>query len=240
MGPWLTPVLHGALISEELEHNNSMIIRLSLLSRRSCEHAGTRFKARGMDDVGSCANFVESEQRMQLIVRYPYDTWAVASLVQLRGSAPLFWDQRGKAITPKPRLRRSVPLTLPALRRHLNDLERRYGMVTLLSLLEHKGDELEIQAALTQAISAVEDSHSSVRLAAFDFRNECRKSRQEGVRVRACPFKREQRAGEMVLAGYRLVNTYMHHTRSVARVAARVTAIAIATMEGPCPAHSTS
>ena len=183
VGPWLTPILQGALVSEQLELPNGLILRLSLISRRSCEHPGTRFKARGIDDSGACANFIESEQRVQLLVQRPPRAWAIASFVQLRGSAPLFWDQRGKAITPRPRLRRSVPLTLPALRRHLDELERHYGAVTFLSLLEHRGDEAKLNAALTQALAAVSDSHGEAQLASFDFRDKCRTSRQEGVQV---------------------------------------------------------
>ncbi len=34
---------------------------LSLISRRSIMRAGTRYNARGIDDTGNCANFVETE-----------------------------------------------------------------------------------------------------------------------------------------------------------------------------------
>ena len=33
-----------------------------LISRRSCYKAGTRYNARGLDDEGNVANYVESEQ----------------------------------------------------------------------------------------------------------------------------------------------------------------------------------
>ena len=59
-----------------------------LISRRSCKRAGTRFYTRGIDDEGEVANYVETEQ---LIYAGP----DVVSHVQVRGSVPLFWEQRG-------------------------------------------------------------------------------------------------------------------------------------------------
>ena len=37
-------------------------VKSVLLSRVSCERAGTRFNVRGVDDEGHVANFVETEQ----------------------------------------------------------------------------------------------------------------------------------------------------------------------------------
>ena len=36
--------------------------KVVVLSRLSCERAGTRFNTRGVDDDGNVANFVETEQ----------------------------------------------------------------------------------------------------------------------------------------------------------------------------------
>lgn len=52
---------------------------------------GTRFNARGVDDDGNCANFVETE----MIVEYPSMS-LMFSHVQVRGSLPLFWAQKVK------------------------------------------------------------------------------------------------------------------------------------------------
>ena len=35
---------------------------ITLLSRRSRHRAGTRYKRRGLDTAGNCANYVETEQ----------------------------------------------------------------------------------------------------------------------------------------------------------------------------------
>lgn len=62
--------------------------RAALISRMSCERAGARFFTRGVDDSGNVANFVETEQL--LLFRD-----VAVSHVQIRGSAPLFWEQPG-------------------------------------------------------------------------------------------------------------------------------------------------
>ena len=47
--------------------------------------SGTRYNARGIDDTGSVANFVETEQIVQV-------ENTVMSYVIIRGSVPFFWE----------------------------------------------------------------------------------------------------------------------------------------------------
>ena len=49
--------------------------------------AGARFISRGIDDQSNVANFVESE----MIINYEDKIY---SFVQIRGSIPLFWEQK--------------------------------------------------------------------------------------------------------------------------------------------------
>ena len=80
-------------------------VKACLISRVSCERAGTRycyytmvyeevplccvrFNVRGLNDDGNVANFVESEQVL-------YVDKSVSSFVQVRGLVPVFWDQPG-------------------------------------------------------------------------------------------------------------------------------------------------
>ena len=56
--------------------------QLSIISRLSCRRAGTRFNARGIDDDGNVANFVETE----IVFWSPHGT--CYSFVQVRGSVP--------------------------------------------------------------------------------------------------------------------------------------------------------
>ena len=49
---------------------NGKSFEFSLISRRSCLNAGTRFNVRGSDDEGNVANFVETEQIVSYIDYY--------------------------------------------------------------------------------------------------------------------------------------------------------------------------
>lgn len=59
-----------------------------LINRRSWRKGGTRYNARGLDDRGNVANFVETEQLV-------YYKGFACSHVQIRGSVPAFWKQEG-------------------------------------------------------------------------------------------------------------------------------------------------
>lgn len=73
------------------------VFTLSLLSRRSRYRAGTRYKRRGLDDTGHCANYVETEQ----IISHRHHQVA---LTLVRGSVPVYWSQPGYKYRPPPRL----------------------------------------------------------------------------------------------------------------------------------------
>ena len=49
--------------------------------------AGTRFNARGIDENGNAANFVETE----LIINFD-NSKLIFSHVQIRGSVPIMWS----------------------------------------------------------------------------------------------------------------------------------------------------
>ena len=51
-------------------------------------HFYLRFQVRGVDDHGHVANFAETEQAIHI-------GDDITSMVQIRGSVPLFWDQPG-------------------------------------------------------------------------------------------------------------------------------------------------
>ncbi|KAL3898040.1 MAG: hypothetical protein SGPRY_012925 [Prymnesium sp.] len=85
-GTWLTPIMQGAVFTEQIVLPTGGQLFACLISRRSVEHAGTRFKTRGIDDEGACANFVEIEQILCLC--QPGRQPALTSLVQVR-RAPL-------------------------------------------------------------------------------------------------------------------------------------------------------
>jgi hypothetical protein len=57
----IVPVMKGFIECNVTQIGNDRL-ELSLISRLSCLRAGTRYNARGVNDDGAVANFVESEQ----------------------------------------------------------------------------------------------------------------------------------------------------------------------------------
>jgi hypothetical protein len=92
-----------------------------VISRRSTRHAGTRFFARGIDENGNCANFVETEQ----IVEHAD---IASSFVQTRGSLPVFWSQTPDVIHYKPDPKVDATKShVDAFARHFHEQVRIYG-----------------------------------------------------------------------------------------------------------------
>lgn len=84
---WLLKVMCGG-VSINTVYVGHHQAKACLISRLSCERAGTRFNVRGTNDNGHVANFVETEQVIFLEDK-------VASFILIRGSIPLFWEQTG-------------------------------------------------------------------------------------------------------------------------------------------------
>lgn len=64
-----------------------------------------RYKRRGVDENGECANYVETEQ----IIAYQHHE---VSFVQVRGSVPVFWSQPGYKYRPPPRIDKGEPFKI--------------------------------------------------------------------------------------------------------------------------------
>src|SRR5579871_1171814 len=103
---------------------------MTLISRLSCRRAGTRFNARGIDDEGNVANFVETETLLAT------EDW-IFSYTQIRGSVPLFWEQTGLQLpgASKITISRSAEASQPAFNLHFNTLINKYGAVHIVNLL---------------------------------------------------------------------------------------------------------
>ncbi len=114
---------------------------LTVISRLSCRRAGTRFNARGIDDEGNVANFVETE------TLFCTPSGLCFSYVQIRGSVPVFWEQAPGLIPGQQKIQvaRSAEATQPAFDKHFDELERKYGAVHVVNLLsETKSGEMDL------------------------------------------------------------------------------------------------
>ena len=149
--PWIVPVTYGYINERIFKlHNSNSRLRYILISRRSRKFAGTRLLRRGINDAGSTANEVETEQIIskEIGVGNGGGVWKYrsSSLVQVRGSIPLFWSHDNLyALKPGVVLEPMDEAKL-ATKRHFSDLFRRYGNhVTIISLLRMVRSKQEIK-----------------------------------------------------------------------------------------------
>ncbi|XP_076751875.1 synaptojanin isoform X2 [Xylocopa sonorina] len=167
---WLLKAMCGSLEIRTVYVGHRQA-RAVLMSRLSCERAGTRFNVRGTNDDGHVANFVETEQVIYLDNE-------VTSYVQTRGSVPLFWEQPGIQVgSHKVKISRGFEASAPAFDRHLNMIKERYGHQVIVNLL---GSSLigskEGEAMLSQLFQTHHNmsEHKDVPHILFDYHQECR------------------------------------------------------------------
>nr|XP_027784987.1 synaptojanin-1 isoform X1 [Marmota flaviventris] len=133
-----------------------------IISRLSCERAGTRFNVRGTNDDGHVANFVETEQ-----VVYLDDS--VSSFIQIRGSVPLFWEQPGLQVgSHRVRMSRGFEANAPAFDRHFRTLKNLYGKQIIVNLLGSKEGEHMLSKAFQSHLKASEHA-ADIHMVNFDY-----------------------------------------------------------------------
>ncbi|CAG2106379.1 unnamed protein product [Medioppia subpectinata] len=147
---------------------------MTLISRRSRFRAGTRYKRRGVDEKGKCANYVETEQ----IFKFGSH---VVSFVAVRGSVPIYWSQIGHKYRPPPRIDRNEEETQLAFNKHFNDEFDLYGNQVIVSLVEKSGREKIIADAYLNHVLHFDSP--DISYVSFDFHDYCRGMRFENVSV---------------------------------------------------------
>ncbi|OJD28324.1 hypothetical protein ACJ73_00273 [Blastomyces percursus] len=156
---------------------------LTLISRRSVKRPGLRYLRRGIDDEGNVANSVETEQ----ILSRP--SWNLSdnvySLLQVRGSMPLYFSQSPYYFKPVPVLRHSIETNQVSFARHFHDLSRRYGEIQAICLLDKYGVEVKIGETYQSFVDTYNsrDNADSAKIGFswFDFHAECRGMKFENV-----------------------------------------------------------
>ncbi|XP_024979533.1 phosphoinositide phosphatase SAC2-like isoform X3 [Cynara cardunculus var. scolymus] len=113
--------------------------KLTLIARRSRHYAGTRYLKRGVNEKGRVANDVETEQIVFEDVPEGCPV-QISSVVQNRGSIPLFWSQETSRLNIKPDIILSKKdHKYDATRLHFENLVKRYGNpIIILNLIKTK------------------------------------------------------------------------------------------------------
>ncbi|KAK3643923.1 hypothetical protein LTR22_015464 [Elasticomyces elasticus] len=158
---------------------------LTLISRRSVRRAGLRYLRRGIDDDGNVANNVESEQ---ILSTQSWDTSAKTfSLLQLRGSIPLFFSQSPFSFKPMAVMFGSQGTNQTAFKKHFTTVKKRYGSVHAASLVDKHATEKPIGEAYEKHVELL-NQHGGVDgqrvgFEWFDFHSVCKGMKFENVSV---------------------------------------------------------
>ncbi|VAH10466.1 unnamed protein product [Triticum turgidum subsp. durum] len=160
---YLLPVIQGSFQNIQAEVGSEKV-NVTLIARRCTGRIGTRMWRRGADPEGYAANFVESEQIMQ-------SKGYTASYVQVRGSMPFLWEQIVD-LTYKPSFDLVRQEEAPSvLERHFKDLQKKYGAVLAVDLVNTQGGEGRLHERYAKSIEPI--LSEDVRYVHFDFHRIC-------------------------------------------------------------------
>ncbi|XP_074288273.1 phosphoinositide phosphatase SAC2-like isoform X2 [Silene latifolia] len=149
---WTVALLHGFFKQVRLSARGKTF-KLTLIARRSCQFAGTRYQKRGVDEKGHAANHVEIEQIVCEEISGE-GSHKCTSAVQNRGSIPLFWSQNPSLLNPKPDIIFSDEGSSSdeATELHFQNLRLRYGDPLIILNLT-KVDEMHPESLLHNAFN---------------------------------------------------------------------------------------
>lgn len=122
---WTIPLVHGSWHQRQLSLLGRPLT-FTLIARRSKRFAGTRYLRRGVNDDGHVANDVEIEQVVESEAAGRAS--CLSSVVQVRGSVPLYWsqagpwDSRNSALRPEIRMLHFLDPLFTATSKHFSNL----------------------------------------------------------------------------------------------------------------------
>lgn len=163
LNQYLLPVIQGSFQNIQAEVGSEKV-NVTLIARRCTRRIGTRMWRRGADAEGYAANFVESEQILQ-------SKGFTASYVQVRGSMPFLWEQIVD-LTYKPSFEIVRQEEAPrVLERHFHDLQKKYGAVLAVDLVNTGGGEGRLRERYAKSIEPI--LSEDLRYVHFDFHRVC-------------------------------------------------------------------
>ncbi|XP_059431906.1 phosphoinositide phosphatase SAC3 [Corylus avellana] len=155
---WTVALVYGFFMQAKLSLSGREF-KLTLIARRSRHYAGTRYLKRGVNEKGRVANDVETEQIVFEDVPEGFPM-QISSVVQNRGSIPLFWSQETSRMNIKPDIILSKKdQNYEATRLHFENLANRYGnpiiILNLIKAHEKRPRESILRAEFANAIDFV-------------------------------------------------------------------------------------
>ncbi|XVF16018.1 hypothetical protein REPUB_Repub09cG0205800 [Reevesia pubescens] len=191
LDPYLLPVVQGSFHNFQAAIGKE-IVDVTLIARRCTRRNGTRMWRRGADPDGYVANFVETEQIVQM-------NGFTSSFVQVRGSMPFLWEQIVD-LTYKPKFEIVKPEDAPRVaERHFLDLRKKYGSVLAVDLVNKHGGEGRLSEKFANSMPPIVSD--DLRYLHFDFHKIC-----GHVRFERLSFLYDQIADFLEKNGYLLLN----------------------------------
>ncbi|CAA6664591.1 unnamed protein product [Spirodela intermedia] len=156
---WTVALVYGFFKQAKLSVSGKDF-KLTLIARRSRHYAGTRYLKRGVNEKGRVANDVETEQIVFEDTPGGGQPNQISSVVQNRGSIPLFWSQETSRLNIKPDIiLHRKDETYEATRLHFQNLVRRYGnpiiILNLIKTQEKRPRESILRAEFANAIDYI-------------------------------------------------------------------------------------
>lgn len=164
---WTVALVYGFFKQVKLSVSGKDFI-FTLIARRSRHYAGTRYLKRGVNEKGRAANEVETEQ-IVFDVNSEIVPSKISSVVQIRGSIPLFWSQDSSWLNMKPDIILQKDQNYEATRLHFDNLVKRYGnpiiIFNLIKTYERRPRESILRAEFVKAIDFInKDLHAEHHL----------------------------------------------------------------------------
>ncbi|CAH9137529.1 unnamed protein product [Cuscuta epithymum] len=160
---WTVALVYGFFKQSSISISGRYF-KLALIARRSRHYAGMRYLKRGVNEKGRVANDVETEQIVveDAVEGFPMQ---ISSVVQNRGSIPLFWSQETSRLNIKPDITLSKrDQTYKATRLHFENLSKRYGnpiiILNLIKTHEKKPRESVLRTEFANAIESINNDLS--------------------------------------------------------------------------------
>ncbi len=136
----------------------------TLISRRSVRNAGTRYNARGINEAGHVANFVETEQMLK--VRKLLFTVCI-----IRGSVPIYFEQN--SLHGDIKLLKGTEANSKAFVEHMRQLQSEYKYLMMVNLLQEgkNVEEILTEGFKNMVLSA---KLNNCKYDSFDMHAECK------------------------------------------------------------------
>ncbi|EPB69765.1 hypothetical protein ANCCEY_11137 [Ancylostoma ceylanicum] len=163
---WIVPIMQGSVRCDSLaiadDPQVDVSLDITLISRRSVHRAGMR----GIDNDSNVANFVETELLLNIFGHH-------LSFVQVRGSVPIFWSQKGFKYRPPLSIDRPVEESMPYFTTHMQELIDRYGSpLVAVNLVDQAGRELKLATSFVE--HAAKFNSPDLHFVSFDLHRHCR------------------------------------------------------------------